>query len=428
MRPLTRPRLYLAPCLVLFLLLFSAGGVSTSAGAVSRAVHHNKRHRPAPVSVLPSMGPLPSPSIFGVNTLGYDNNYAYYKRNVPTARSIGARWVHFTGGSVHFYRNGQPNWKTLDPQVTQARKLGLGVLISLGGTPKACSVASGRKNPESCPPTTSRDLAAYQTFLRSELLRYHDVVQYWESWVEPNGPGEWLGRADPQQYANLLRAQYQVFQSFNTTHHTDLKLLFGGPISFGTAPNSTSIAVLPFVNEVLNDLHGARAFDAVGLHAYRFPASNSGPPTENWGPTALNWDYVEGLSFPEGQRCTGGALWCQMTWSDELRAYEQEFANHGYGQMPIWLTEFGWPGNASPTTALYPSFDTQAQYLTEAYDDLLALPFVQGAFWFDLRDYQPGIVSPDPAFFYHFGLLQYGFAPKPAATEFEQLAAANPGR
>jgi hypothetical protein len=117
-----------------------------------------------------------------------------------------------------------------------------------------------------------------------------------------------------------------------------------------------------------------------------------------------------------------------MTWPQELKAYEQLFENHGYGQLPLWLTEFGWPGNANPSTALYPSFATQAQYLSEAYSDILRLPFIQAAFVFDLRDYQPGIVSPDPAFFYHYGLLQNDYQSKPAASVYEQFVKANPGR
>lgn len=111
-----------------------------------------------------------------------------------------------------------------------------------------------------------------------------------------------------------------------------------------------------------------------------------------------------------------------MTWPQELSAYEQEFENHGYGQMPLWLTEFGWPGNAVAAGDYYPSFDVQASYLSQAYADLLRLPFVQAAFWFNLRDYQPTYDSPDPGFFAHYGLLQYGFSSKPAAIEFRELA------
>ena len=96
--------------------------------------------------------------------------------------------------------------------------------------------------------------------------------------------------------------------------------------------------------------------------------------------------------------------------------------------MPLWLTEFGWPGNANPTTALFPSFDTQTVNLSQAYSVILGLPFVQAAFWFNLRDFQPGLASPDPQFFYQYGLLAYGGGLKPAAARFKALAAANRGR
>ena len=66
--------------------------------------------------------------------------------------------------------------------------------------------------------------------------------------------------------------------------------------------------------------------------------------------------------------------------------------------------------------------------LSQAYADLLKLPFVQAAFWFNLRDYQPGDRNPDPEFFAHYGLLQYHFTPKPAAAVFEKLAREYPGR
>jgi hypothetical protein len=427
-------RRYTILCVFLAVLASLGGTVVASAQTRHRHRRHHRHHRhhhrvtAHKASVLPYMGPSPSPSIFGINTGTYDSNQSNWLRNFPMAHSMGARWLHFTQGSVHF-SGGQVNWGTLDSEVVRAKKLGMGVLVSLGGEPGACSITPRPSNFTGCPPTTAGDLYAYSLFLRAELLRYRNVVQYYESWLEPNNPAYWRGGPSAQQYANLLKTEYQVFQQVNSQYHTDLKLLFAGPISFSTAPGSGGpTAVLPYVNQVLNDLHGAHVFDAIGLHGYRFPSDNNGPASLDWGPNAVNWDYVAGLSFPEGDGCSGGALWCKMTWPQELRAYEQVFENHGYGQMPLWLTEFGWPGNASPSTALYPSFDTQTQYLREAYDDILQLPFIQAAFWFNLQDYQPGISSPDPAFFFHYGLFQYGFAPKPAASLFEQFVQANPGR
>lgn len=432
-------------CGLLAALGLLAGGVVVASAKTVKHRHHKtvrhhrvvrhkatrrKKHRRAAAesSVLPAIGgPQPSPTIFGLNTLGYTQDSANFNRELPTARSMGARWVHFTNDSVKFARNGQPIWNTLDSEVKTARGLGLGVLVSLGGTPTACSASPRPSDFTGCPPTTAGDLYAYSLFLRAELVRYRNDVQYWESWLEPNNNAYWRPAANPQQYAALLETQYRVFQQVNATYHTQLKLLFGGPISFSTMPQD-GWAVLPFAHAVLADLHGARAFDAIGLHAYRFPSNNNASPDLNWGPSASEYDYVGSQLYPSqgcGQAYSG---FCQMTWPQEISAYEQEFANSGYPNMPLWLTEFGWPGNATATDALYPSFDTQATYLREAYADLLQLPFVQAAFLFNLEDYQPNLSTPDPAFFYHYGLLQYGFAQKPAAGVYQQFVSANPGR
>ncbi|MBV8430656.1 MAG: hypothetical protein JO244_05815 [Solirubrobacterales bacterium] len=368
----------------------------------------------------------PAPSIFGINTGTYDTSRANFARDLPTARGLGARWVHFTGDSIHFSRSGRPNYGTLDYEVSHATRLGLGVLVSLGGTPRACSIQPRPADPSICPPTTGHDLRAYQPFLRGVLLRYRNRVQYWESWLEPNHKAFWQSGPNPQQYANLLSAQYQVVQSVNRQYHLHMQLLFAGPADFSIIPGSPGgMPVLPFTHQVLVDLHGQHVFDAIGLHAYRFPPATTGP----W---VRDYDSVKGI--PAGgngpypaQGCVSSP-WCQMTWSEELSAYEQEFADQGYGGMPLWLTEFGWPGTPQAGDGYHPSYAAQAADLSAAYQALLGLPFLKAAFWFNLRDCQPGNRNPDPEFFGHYGLLQYHFAPKPAAKVFERLARANPGR
>lgn len=237
------------------------------------------------------------------------------------------------------------------------------------------------------------------------------------------------GAADPAHYAALLEAQYRAFQAFNAQHGTGMRLLFGSPDGFTTGPEGASIAVLPFVERVLAALGGGRPFDGVALHAYRYPASA--------GPGDPVSDYVGSLSFPAEGCADPSGGYCRMTWTQELEAYEQEFADHGYGPVPLWLTEFGWPGGDTLDSGYCVSnpgyclgAETQEQYLRQAYADLLSpqLFFVQGALWFNLRDYQPGLRNPDPEFFAHFGLLRYDYTPKPAAAAFKELAQANPKR
>jgi hypothetical protein len=372
--------------------------------------------------------PQPAPSIFGINTGTFDTSQANFARDLPAARRLGARWAHFTGASIHFTRGGRPNFGPLDSEIRRSRQLGLGVLVSLGGSPTACSLSPRPADPSTCPPTTPGALAAYQRFLRGVLLRYRGAVQYWESWLEPNHKSFWPSGPNPGQYARLLSAEYQVFQSVNRQYGLHLRLLFAGPNDFSIIPGSPGgMPVLPFVHQALQALNGARVFDAVALHAYRFPPASTGPGV-------ADWDSVDGIPAAAGARGPYPAQgcdskrWCQMTWRQELSAYEQEFANQGYGPMPLWLTEFGWPGNPRAIDGYHPSYAAQADDLTAAYRDILGLPFVQAAFWFNLRDYQPGHRNPDPEFFAHYGLLQYRFAAKPAATAFQQLAAANPGR
>jgi hypothetical protein len=211
-----------------------------------------------------------------------------------------------------------------------------------------------------------------------------------------------------------------------------MKLLFGSPNGFTITPPSNDMAALQFTEQTLNDLGGAKAFDGVSLHAYRYPADA--------GPNAYVDDWVQGLSNMPPTCAQSGQTQttCRMTWTDELNAYEQEFTAHGYGQPPMWLLEFGWPGvsNANmsyclqqPNQSNYcPNEATQGQFLQQAYADLLKLPFVQAAFWFNLRDYQPGAQSPDPNFFFYYGLLEYGYAHKPAADAFTALAHQYPNR
>jgi hypothetical protein len=398
---------------VLAVLILCPLLVTGVAGARPRHKHSNRS------GPLPSMGAQPSPSLFGISTAIYDSSQAYFTRGIPTARSLGARWDHFTAGAV----TGSGDYRAIDSQVRRARAQRMGVILSVGGIRGACSLRPQPANIHACPPTTAKDLLNYQAYFRRLVLHYRNVVQYYESWTEENNRSSWLPGPQPARYAALLRAQYSVIQSVNRQYRLHLQLLFGSPTGFQVNHNSGWEAVIPFTDRVLNDLHGSKPFDGVALHAYRFPPGTDGPATEVC-------DYVVGVSVSPGSNSSicPSPLWRWLSWPEELTAYELLFSAHGYGQPPMWLTEFGWPGNATPSGSYFPSEAVQAADLAEAYADLLRLPFVEGALWFNLRDYQPDYQSPDPNFFYHYGLLEYGYSPKQAALQFQSLAAANPGR
>jgi hypothetical protein len=318
----------------------------------------------------------PPPSLFGINTGTFTQDNASYALDTPHAAALGARWVHFTGDSMRFV-SGKPDFRIQDSLVNQALRYKLGVLLSLGTDPAACATPITH-----CPPA---NLALYDRYLTHVLLHYRGRVQWFESWVEPNHASMWAPAPDAAAYAQLLENEYATFQRVNARYGLHDKLLFagiGGPD-------------LSFLEAVLGALGGRRAFDAVAYHAYRFPPDD--PATPNGG----------------------------RTWVQELTAYEDAFTAHGYGQPALWLTEFGWPGANGPDGCQggATSEQDQATFLREAYADIEQLSFIKAAFWFNLRDYQPGAANPDPPCFGHYGLETTRFALKPAGRAFKAVAA-----
>lgn len=410
-------------CLLLPLTVVASSGATVHRGRASSAAYQQ-----------------PAPSLFGINTGTYIPNYYDYKRDFAFDRALGGTWDHVTGHAIK-WKNGHFDWSAMDNFIKLSKQHHLGMLVSLAGdpNPRSCSIRPAPPDLTRCHPMTASDFRMYEAFLRQELVRYRRSVTYFESWVEPNHTGAWPPFPNPAQYARVLKAQYSVFRAVNKQYGVHLKLIFGGPAAFSIAPGSPGgMAVLPFTHQVLQDLHGRRAFDLIGLHAYRFPPATSSPGAEVF-------DNVQGIPDPRGsegpfphQGCASTAarkgIYCQMTWREEISAYRQEFMNEGYGPQTMWLTEFGWPGVtqvprvAVPAANYYPLYRVQKQDLLAAYRVVLHLRFVQAAFWFDIRDYTPGVPTPDPPFFAHFGLLTDKAKYKPAAYAFRALARANPGR
>jgi hypothetical protein len=365
---------------------------ATAAGAHSTS-------RPAAGALRPAQEP--APSLFGINTGTFDTSEARLSRDLPSAVRLGARWVHFTGDSIKYSR-GRVSFALMDSEVDRARSLGLGVVISLGGIRGACSTSPAPADPTNCPPTSAHDLAVYSGYLRALLRHFAGRVRYYESWVEPNHTSMWAGGVNPQQYAAVLETEYRVFRASTPRE----QLMFAGVADFGIADGSPNgVAALLYTDRALADLHGRPAFDLVALHAYRFPPSLA--------PNDAGYTH-----YPVSP------VWRQDTWTEQLQAYEQEFAAHGYGRPQMWLTEFGWPGNTRPSSDYFPSLGAQATDVAQAYRALESpsLSFVRAAFWFNQRDYQQGAANPDPAFFGHYGLLFNDFSAKPAAAVFEHFA------
>jgi hypothetical protein len=337
----------------------------------------------------------PAPSLFGLNTGTYDHDSAGLGLDTPVAAAMGAQWVHFTAGSLTF--SGEAvGFGGLDNAVAQARAYHLGVLVSLGGVPAACSLNPRPAPITSCSPTTAADLRAYSTFLQALMLNLRGRVEYFENWVEPNHASMWAPAPDAAAYARLLVSEYQTVRAVDSRYGLDDRLLFAG---IGGSD-------LGYLGAVLDALGGQPAFDLVGDAPYRFPPTP--PATANYA-----------LSFPGGGHPA-------LTWAQELTDYENEFTSHGYGQPAMWLTEFGWPGvpaaSADGCKDADESLSEQEQDAQSAFAVMKAVGFVEAAFWENERDYERGDINRDPSCFRFYGLLDTDFQPKPPGEAFEELA------
>lgn len=350
----------------------------------------------APPTLLPDDAPpidLPSPEgnpphpiqdeRFGLMLGGYDgiwpDDYARAASIGAGVARLGFYWPHVE------YECGVLDFAYVDEQVAAAEENGLSIIMTVSGSsPCACSLGEV-EDYTICPPYPD----AFRDFMEIAATRYQGRIRAWEIWNEPEQPTYWIGAPDPAGYASLLQAAYEGVKAGDP----DATVLFA----------ATGFVQYDYVEQVLQALNGATAFDAVAAHPYRFPA---GPhePIEVYGP----WGPV------------------MATLSDELSMLQDLFESYGYGRPDLYLTELGWGTNHAENLDGLNTLDEQAQHI---YDTITLfktdsdLAHVKAITFFIERDSQ----SSEGSFFSYFGLFYEDGSPKPAAQAFyEAVASAFP--
>lgn len=176
--------------------------------------------------------------------------------------------------------------------------------------------------------TPPADPTAYGAFTGQLATRYAGYPNTtWEIWNEPSDPHFWDAPAGPDAalYTRMLQSAYSAIKA-----HAPSATVLGGCIAF----NSTSF---------LDGMYAAGAkgyFDALSIHPY----------TQGKAPTATD---DPSKSFP-------------LT----VQGMEQDMANHGEPNKPIWITEMGWTtGQVSDVT--------RATYLQQVVSMVRSWPFVK---------------------------------------------------
>lgn len=307
------------------------------------------------------------------------------------ARESGARIVRedFEWADIERVK-GIDDWRRDDAIVDRAAEYGLTVLPILDTTPTWAGHSLW---------SLDFDPSAYAAFVARVVARYGPGGVFWrahprlaafaphwfELWNEPYQPAFSGGAPDPAAYARIVRSAAIAARAANPR----VKLLIEADLGYFSGARyldwiDAMYAAVPGLN---------RYFDGIAVHPY---SSAALPP-----------DDVSATEPEAFQTARVGAI-------------HAAFARHGAGGRPVWITEIGWP-----TCTGFPACVTDAQqqeYLTQ----LVALArttwrsFVTSVIVYELEDGYPGSNSADQL---SYGLLQYGGAPKPAWSTFQQLAA-----
>jgi hypothetical protein len=214
-------------------------------------------------------------------------------------------------------------------------------------------------------PATPEMRADYCEYARQMVRRYGARVPYWEIWNEPNLAEFWHPAPDLQNYIDLLRDAHAAIKGASPEAQVVGVCTSGVPLDF----------ILPIL-----DAGGGAWMDILSVHPYQVQR-----PT-NFSP-----------QLPHGQ----------------VRRLRDELDRRGLWNLPIWITEEGWPTIAGNHLA------RQARYVTEFYTAMLASGLVQRIHWFNLTDWgQPDLVSGG-----HFGLVEIDGTPKPSYAAYNNLIA-----
>jgi len=353
----------------------SGSGTSGSGTSGSGTSGTTSSARTAPAAAV-SGRPLgvADPDLIGASAASQTSQIAAMKALGITAVRLDARWDWVQYGGPTSY-----DWKDLDRTVGNLRAAGLTVDLLVAGCP-TWAAAADRSSSGACHPASA---AQFGQWAGAVAARFHPQgVRLYEIWNEPNQAASWGPAADPAAFAAILAAAFQAIKKVSS----DTVVLSGGLAPTTTAGgdvNGTSFLASVYA-------HGGKGtFDAVGYHAYCYPA------------------------LPDSVQSWSG--WSQMAaTSPSLRSVMT--ANGDSGKQ-IWITEAGAP-TAGPHGV---GEQAQAQTITQAVAGAASASWVGGLFLYTWRD--AGTDAGDSEDW--FGLTTEAGTGKPALAALQRAIAAS---
>lgn len=262
---------------------------------------------------------------------------------------LGAGWVKVQV-SWKVYQpqaDGYDDWllRELDHLVSGATGRGLKVLLSVAKAPEWSRVTTEMDGPPA-------DFAQFGQFMEFLAARYQGNVAAYELWNEPNLQREWNGAPlSAASFVELVRAGAAGVRAGDP----QALIISGAPATTGVNDGVVAIDDRVYLQAMLQNGVGD-VVDAIGAHPYGWanPPWASASDGEQVAPSHNNH--------------------ASFFFSDTLRQYRSLLEQAGYGQLTLWITEFGWgsfEGFAAPPPPeaqfmAYVSEWQQAQYTQHA--------------------------------------------------------------
>ncbi len=314
------------------------------------------------------------------------NNLGSNRYFLDLARNTGCAWVRIQAQWSELEQ--QPGIYTFNPLATiidAARADGLKVLVTVNSVPTwAYTPFSGQP----------ADPVLFARFMDRLTSFFSGRVDAWQLWNEPNLSYEAGGYIDAHGYFDMLQAASPIVRA------NDPKALI---VLAGLAPNSQhdrkwAYSDIEYLQDLLSIGDGAvkNYIDVVGAHSY-----GAGNSPDNFWPSNLA-DHPGWTTAPE-------------FYFRHAEAIHNVLVEGGLGNLPVWLTEFGWTTKNDWPDYGYGDWvdpQQQAQYITRAYEIARTeWPWMQNMFVFSLN---AAIFQGSGGPYYGFSMTDEFGNPRPA--------------
>lgn len=327
-----------------------------------------------------------------VSDLSWGIPQADKNREVTAMQDAGVKWTRIGLG----WRNLEPSKGQYssyyladeDAAVAAARAAGTKVILDVIESPQWASGSTDKY----AAPKNNQDLADFLTFIAN---RYKGQVAAYEIWNEENGARFWPSGPNAAAYTAMLKAAYPAVKAADPS----ALVVFGGLANADYRYVEAAYAA------------GAKGyFDVMGVHPYTCWSPDFYYYVNSQSNSQEQWVAPSSSSQPAGSRVT---MYSYLGYREVHNSMVAAGDN-----KPIWFTEFGWSSATNSSCAV--DQQTQANYLTQAYQIAAQDPYVQVALWYNFRqDYWAADSSDWDG---GFGLINKDFSTKPAYYAFQAYA------